>query len=72
MKRTLTLHTLEVGKRYTIDWQARDIGYGVEEGSDEYTFGGITGTGSGRFDPTDGGATVYLFADELLGIWVTA
>jgi hypothetical protein len=46
-------------------WEARDIGHGVESGTDEYVYRGME-AGKHRFDPIGGGDSIYLFYDEIL------
>lgn len=41
MEATLAVGMLVVGRRYSLDWACRDIGYGVEEGSGEYVYLGL-------------------------------
>lgn len=58
---------LDAGRVYWVKWRARDIGYGIERGSDEYIYrGGPDTWGKYEFQPVGGGETVYLFGDEII------
>ena len=51
----------------TIEYQCRDIGYGVESGEVAGRFTGEIDTwGKYTFQPDGGKAPLYLFADEIL------
>lgn len=64
--------TLELPQRnhvYTIHWRARDIGYGVEEGCDEFVYRGrLYMDDKHEWQPLDGSPALYLFPDEILSI----
>ena len=64
--------TLELPQRnhvYTIHWEGRDIGYGVEEGVHECVYRGLFDScGKHEWQPLDGSPTLYLFPDEVLSI----
>lgn len=49
-----------------VTWQARDIGYGVEEGVTVGTWGESDWTRKRSFFPADGSAALYLFEGEVL------
>jgi hypothetical protein len=50
---------------YQIAWDCRDIGYGPEEGSRQFTYRGPASWGKHEFTPDSGGPPVYLFPDEI-------
>ena len=51
----------------TIEYQCRDIGFGVESGEATGRFTGeIDACGKHTFHPDGGKAPLYLFADEIL------
>ena len=51
----------------TIEYQCRDIGYGIESGEVAGRFTGeIDAWGKYTFQPDGGKAPLYLFADEIL------
>ena len=56
----------KVGQVYWVKWKARDIGYGVERGSDEYVYRGREPIGKMQFERADDGQMVYLFDDEIV------
>ena len=65
-KRVTDLAALEINHAYQITYECRDIGYGVEAGEGEFIYRGqFDAWGKHEFSPVDGGATVYLFPDEV-------
>lgn len=60
---------LEVGYAYWVTYDCRDIGYGSEQGSNEYVYrGGPDWTGKHEFTPVGGGPPIYLFPDEITDV----
>ncbi len=54
---------------YVIHWEARDLGYGVEDGFGEYVYRGqYDAWGKHEWQSLDGSPTLYLFTDEILSI----
>ena len=54
---------------YTISYQCRDIGYGIEEGIiDAFWTGEIDTWGKRTIVPINGQRPLYLFMDEIVGI----
>ena len=61
-----TLNELQAGRTYWISYECRDIGYGPENGYNEFVYrGGPDWTGKYEFQPVGGGSTIYLFPDEI-------
>lgn len=60
--------TMEVGKRYEIQWEARDIGYGIEYGGGLYAFLGREDWPFKLIFREVGGDLIYLFDDELIEV----
>lgn len=58
---------LQVNHVYIIEYQCRDIGYGVEEGAGEFVYRGLFDSwGKHEWQPLDGSETLYLFPDEVI------
>jgi hypothetical protein len=56
------------GKVCAVDYITRDLGYGVEDDGGVYTYRGRELLAYKLiFEPCDGGETVYLFDDEIVG-----
>lgn len=61
------MNKLILEQNVTIEYQCRDIGYGVESGEATGRFTGtIDAWGKHTFHPDGGGVPLYLFADEIL------
>lgn len=62
-------HEVQLGHRYALEYRARDLGYGEEEGGGDYIAIAETNLGGGMgFEPVDGGESIYLFEDEILSL----
>jgi hypothetical protein len=61
------MNELIFGRTVTIQYECRDIGYGVESGEATGCFTGeIDAWGKHAFHPDGGKAPLYLFAHEIL------
>jgi hypothetical protein len=58
-----------INHTYTVIYECRDIGYGVETGDAMAIYRGFTDAGTHTFQPVDGSPVIYLFSDEITGLF---